>query len=77
MSITIASRLELVRTIMGLSLQAFHKKLVKDGALTLTYAAVRNYHNGRTTPVEYLVAISQVYGVSLEWLATGNPKKDA
>jgi hypothetical protein len=41
-----------------------------------SYASVRLYHEDRTPPIAYLVLVSQAFGVSLEWLATGQTAEE-
>jgi hypothetical protein len=53
------------------TLRDFWRELTK-GSYKVSYEAVRNYHNDRDPPVEYLVNVSKAFGVSLEWLATGH-----
>lgn len=68
-----AHRLEYVRqTVQCTTLRDFWRRLVEDGTYEISYEAVRNYHSDRDPPVEYLVRVSQVFTVNLEWLATGN-----
>jgi len=70
----VARRLEDVRTLSGLpSLRSFWSKLVDGQAVAerVSYEAARNYHFDRDPPASYLVRVSQVFGVSLEWLLTG------
>jgi hypothetical protein len=84
---TISGRLEDVRKLEGFGetgqLRAFYDAVIEpfgkkddkgkpikpDGFPS--YAAARTYHNGRTPPVEYLVAVARRFGYRLEWLATG------
>jgi hypothetical protein len=68
----VPQRLEAVRArARCATLREFWRELTK-GAYKVSYEAVRNYHNDRDPPVEYLVHVAQAFGVSLEWLATGN-----
>ena len=67
-------RLEEVRAHTGYpSLRSFWARLdegweEEDGRVS--YEAARNYHYDRAPPVSYLVRVSDVFNVSLEWLAT-------
>ena len=36
----------------------------------VSYEAARNYHFDRDPPVSYLIRVSKIFNVSLEWLAT-------
>lgn len=69
---TFARRLEYVRhAVQCATLRDFWRRLVNGGDYEISYEAVRNYHSDRDPPVEYLIRVSEVFGVSLEWLATG------
>ena len=68
-----ARRLEYVRqAVQCQTLRDFWRRLIDGGEYEISYEAVRNYHSDRDPPVEYLIRVSEVFGVSLEWLATGN-----
>ncbi|MCG6954959.1 MAG: helix-turn-helix domain containing protein [Gemmatimonadetes bacterium] len=70
--IAIAERLEHVRGRVRCStLRDFWRELTLDGAYQVSYEAIRNYHHDREPPVEYLVQVARVFGVDLQWLATG------
>ena len=70
--IAIAERLEHVRGRVSCStLRDFWRELTLDGGYQVSYEAMRNYHHDREPPVEYLVQVARVFGVDLEWLATG------
>lgn len=67
-----ATRLEYVRKqVQCRTLRDFWRHLRKDGEYEISYEAVRNYHNDRNPPVEYLNRVAEIFGVSLQWLATG------
>ncbi|MEJ2206042.1 MAG: hypothetical protein P8170_18255 [Gemmatimonadota bacterium] len=71
--IAIAERLEHVRGHVNCgTLRDFWRELTADGGYQVSYEAVRNYHHDREPPVEYLVQVARVFGVDLEWLATGD-----
>jgi hypothetical protein len=68
---SIAARLEEVRLARRIPhVQAFHAALGETG-YRISYEAVRTYHAGRVPPVEYLVAVSRRFAVTVDWLATG------
>lgn len=68
----LAVRLEYVRReAQSRTLKDFWRRLTGDGSYDISYEAVRNYHSHRDPPVDYLVQVSRVFGVSLKWLATG------
>ncbi len=70
-----AERLEFVRKQVRCdTLRDFWRHLRKDGEYEISYEAVRNYHNDRNPPVEYLNRVAKTFGVSLEWLATGQER---
>ena len=70
--IAIAERLEHVRGRVHCStLRDFWRELTLDGGYRVSYEAIRNYHHDREPPMEYLVQVARVFGVDLEWLATG------
>ena len=65
-------RLELVRErVQCATLRDFWREITKDAGYRVSYEAVRNYHNDRDPPVDYLVRVADVFGVDLHWLATG------
>lgn len=67
-----ARRLEYVRqAVQCQTLRDFWRRMVDGGDYEISYEAIRNYHSDRDPPVEYLIRVSHVFGVSLEWLATG------
>ncbi len=69
---SVSKRLENVRARVSLAtLRDFWRALVDDGTYNVSYEAVRNYHSDRDPPVDYLVRVSDVFGVDLHWLATG------
>jgi hypothetical protein len=53
------------------TLREFWRRLLDGGDYEVSYEAVRNYHSDRDPPVDYLIRVAHVFGVSLEWLATG------
>ena len=57
------------------SLRAFWVRLVAESGRPadeqVSYEAVRNYHYDREPTVKYLKTVARVFGVPLEWLATG------
>lgn len=70
----IPSRLEDVRALFGIpSLKAFWAQLCEgwQEKEAVSYEAVRNYHYNRDAPASYLARVSEVFGVSLKWLVTG------
>ena len=71
----ISRRLEEVRAHTGYpSLRSFWARLAEDWTdekARVSYEAARNYHYDRDPPVSYLVRVSEVFNVSLEYLATG------
>lgn len=67
-----ARRLEYVRqAVQCRTLRDFWRRLTQGGEYEISYEAIRNYHSDRDPPVEYLIRVSEVFGCSLEWLATG------
>jgi len=67
-----ARRLEYVRqAVQCKTLREFWRRLIEGGDYEVSYEAVRNYHSDRDPPVDYLIRVAGVFGVSLEWLATG------
>ncbi len=67
-----ARRLEYVRqSVQCKTLREFWRRLLDGGDYEVSYEAVRNYHSDRDPPVDYLIRVAHVFGVSLEWLATG------
>lgn len=52
-------------------MKAFWGRLVEEAGLDLSYASARTYHYDRTPPLSYIIAVSQTFDVSLEWLAVG------
>ena len=70
--IAIAERLEHVRgQVKCITLRDFWRELTVESGYHVSYEAVRNYHHDREPPVEYLVQVARVFGVDLQWLATG------
>lgn len=68
-----ARRLEQVRQTSGYeSLKAFHRVMSEGRNDVPSYASVRNYHWKYGAPVSYFVLVSEVFGVDLRWLITGN-----
>ncbi len=68
----VSERLEQVRVHSGRStLRDFWREITAGGAFKVSYEAVRNYHTDRSPPIDYLVRVSDRFGASLEWLATG------
>ena len=69
------TRLEQVRSFFGVpDRKAFLRRVAevaREGDDVPSYASVRTYHFERDPPVTYLVLVSRAFGVSLEWLATG------
>lgn len=73
-----AQRLEQVRRDIAHlpTLQEFHAALIarREGErdpFQVSYPSVRQYHRDRDPPVSYLTRVAKVFGVRLEWLATG------
>jgi len=67
----IARRLEAVRKREGCSLAEFVRRL-NDHGYDVSYQAAQNYHFDRPPPIDYLVAVSEVFpAANLEYLATG------
>lgn len=70
--ITPAERLEYVRESTGhQTLKAFREALTGDDTYSVSYEAVRTYHEHRDPPVHYVARVAEVFGVSLEWLILG------
>lgn len=68
----ICERLELVRKANKVSsVRAFWRSLGGREGSGTSYESARFYHRDREPSVRYLVRVKDVYGVSLEWLATG------
>lgn len=69
---SVSERLEQVRgRVQSATLRDFWRELTDDKGYKISYEAVRNYHSDRDPPVDYLVRVSDVFQVSLPWLATG------
>lgn len=69
---TVSARLEQVRSrVKSPTLRDFWRELTESGEYKISYEAVRNYHADRDPPIDYLVRVSDVFQVSLPWLATG------
>ena len=67
-----ARRLEYVRqAVQCQTLREFWRRLIDGEEYEVSYEAVRNYHSDRDPPVDYLIRVAEVFGVNLEWLATG------
>lgn len=64
-------RVELAREEAGHDLKRFWSQLVDRADLELGYETARRYHRDREPSLDYLVAIAEVFGYRLEWLATG------
>jgi hypothetical protein len=73
----ICSRLEDVRKLAGVpTLRDFWKRLTAKKspagpAYQVSYGSVVKYHFNREPPATYLARVSEVFGVSLVWLVTG------
>jgi len=68
----ICERLERVRRVQKIeSVRAFWMSLGGKEGSGASYESARLYHRGREPSVQYLVRVKDVYGVGLEWLATG------
>jgi transcriptional regulator with XRE-family HTH domain len=46
-------------------------------AIGISHGALVNYEKGREPPASAILAFSQVYGVSANWLLTGEGRPDA
>ena len=66
-----ARRLQAVVSMSGLTLKAFHEKLVEDGEYSVAYQSVQNYHFDRDAPAHYLARVATVFGSDLVYLVTG------
>lgn len=68
----IVERLERLRDELGMrSYQEFLDCLNQEAEEPFPYATARRYHRDREPSVSYIVEVSRVFGVSLEWLLYG------
>lgn len=77
-SIPSAARLEKVREKHGVpTVRDFIDRLNEaDGDFQVKYDTARRYHRDREASADYYARVARVFGVSLEWLITGDREMD-